>query len=135
MKSVAVLPQYSPMHPTLVPDGWRILAYKHGGRIRLLSRNRVDHARRFRETAAAVVARLPVPPLVLDGEVAIFDEQLRSRFDLFQHSYIAFDLLYRDGSDLSPRSLRWRRARLEEIVTGSELVFPVRRLPSHGLEA
>jgi bifunctional non-homologous end joining protein LigD len=146
------------MQPTLVPepfhrpgwiyeekvDGWRLLAYKHGARVRLLSRNRVDHARRFRELAAAV-ASLPVPTLVLDGEVAIFDQHLRSRFDLLQHSdpdvvatppvYITFDLLYRDGIDLSPRSLGWRRARLEEIVTGGELVFPVRRLPPHGLEA
>ena len=48
--------------------------------------------------------------------------------------FIAFDLLYRDGIDLSPRSLNWRRTRLEEIVTGGELVFPVRRLPSNGLE-
>src|SRR6266850_8001377 len=73
IKSVT-LPQYSPMQPTLVPepfhrpgwiyeekvDGWQILAYKHGARVRLLSRNRVDHARRFREIAAAV-ATLPVP--------------------------------------------------------------------------
>jgi bifunctional non-homologous end joining protein LigD len=56
-------------------DGWRILAYKDGARVRLLSRNRVDHARRFREIAAAL-ASLPVPTLVLDGEVAVFDEQL-----------------------------------------------------------
>ena len=152
------VPQYSPMHPTLVAkpfhrpgwiyeekvDGWRILAYKAGPGVRLLSRNRVDHARRFREIAAAV-ASLPMPTLVLDSEVAIFDQQLRSRFDLLQHSdpdvvatppvFIAFDLLYRDGIDLSSRSLGWRRARLEEIVTGGELVFPVRRLPPNGLEA
>jgi hypothetical protein len=31
--------------------------------------------------------------------------------------------------------LGWRRTRLEAIVTGGELVFPVRRLPPHGLEA
>jgi bifunctional non-homologous end joining protein LigD len=153
-----MIPPYAPMHPTLVPkpfhrpgwvyeekvDGWRILAYKDGSRVRLLSRNCVDHARRFREIAAAV-ASLPVPTLVLDGEVAIFDEHLRSRFDLLRQTdpsvvatppvLIAFDLLYRDGIDLSPRSLGWRRARLEEIVTGGELVFPVRRLAPNGLEA
>jgi bifunctional non-homologous end joining protein LigD len=124
-------------------DGWRILAYKHGARVRLLSRNRVDHARRFREIAAAV-ASLPVTTLVLDGEVAIFDEQLRSRFDLLQQSdpsvvatppvFVAFDLLYRDGIDLSGRPLHERRAQLEAHVSG-DLVFPVRRLPPHGLDA
>ena len=41
---------------------------------------------------------------------------------------MAFDLLYRDGRDLSARPLRDRRARLEDVVAGSELVFPVRRL-------
>jgi len=146
------------MQPTLVPepfhrpgwiyeekvDGWQILAYKHGARVRLLSRNRVDHARRFREIAAAV-ATLPVSTLVLDGEVAIFDEQLRSRFDLLQHSdpnvvatppvFIAFDVLYRRGEDLAARPLRERRLILEGLVTGGELVFPVRRLPPNGLDA
>jgi ATP-dependent DNA ligase len=39
---------------------------------------------------------------------------------------MAFDLLYRDGRDLSARPLRDRRARLEDVGTGSELVFPVR---------
>jgi ATP-dependent DNA ligase len=33
------------------------------------------------------------------------------------------------------RLLRDRRARLEDIVAGSELVFPVRRLAPEGLEA
>ena len=35
---------------------------------------------------------------------------------------MAFDLLYRDGRDLRARPLRDRRARLEDIVAGSELV-------------
>jgi bifunctional non-homologous end joining protein LigD len=35
-------------------DGWRMLAYKDGQRVRLISRNAVDHTHRFRELAAAV---------------------------------------------------------------------------------
>ena len=35
-------------------DGWRMLAYKDGTRVRLISRNGVDHTLRFRELAAAV---------------------------------------------------------------------------------
>jgi ATP-dependent DNA ligase len=42
--------------------------------------NGVDHRRRFPELAVAV-ATLPGRTLVLDGEVAIFDRQLRSRFE------------------------------------------------------
>ena len=45
------------------------------------------------------------------------------------------DLLYHDRRDLTSRPLRDRRARLEDVVAGSELVFPVRRLARDGLEA
>jgi ATP-dependent DNA ligase len=48
---------------------------------------------------------------------------------------MAFDLLYCDGRDLGARPLRDRRARLEDVVAGSELVFPMRRLGPDGHEA
>jgi bifunctional non-homologous end joining protein LigD len=59
---------------------YRILAYKDGTKVRLVSRTGVEHFKPFRGIAEAVV-RLPFDTLVLDGEVAIFDRQLRSRFD------------------------------------------------------
>jgi bifunctional non-homologous end joining protein LigD len=62
-------------------DGWRIVAWKDGARVRLVSRNQVDHTRRFPELAAAV-AKLRPGVLVLDCEVAVFDDQLVSRFGL-----------------------------------------------------
>jgi bifunctional non-homologous end joining protein LigD len=87
-------PKYMPMAPTLVRepfhrdgwfyeekvDGWRMLAYKDGERVRLVSRNGRDHTRRFADLAAAV-AKLSARTLVLDGEIAIYAQQLRSRFD------------------------------------------------------
>jgi bifunctional non-homologous end joining protein LigD len=79
---------------------------------------------------------------VLDGEVAIFDRQLRSRFDWLRDPdpeevatpplLMVFDLLYRAGRDQTKRPLRERRARLEEVVAGRERIFPVRRLTSTG---
>ena len=89
-----MLPDYTPMSPTLVRepfhrdgwiyeekvDGWRLLAYKDRERVRLVSRNGRDHTRRVAGIAAAV-AKLSARSLVLDGEVAIYDEKLRSRFD------------------------------------------------------
>ena len=153
-----MIPNYTPMIPMLVRepfhrpgwvyeekvDGWRILAYKDGTSVRLLSRNGIDHARRFRELVAAVAA-LAEPTLVLDGEVAIFDQAMRSRFDLLRESdpsiiatppiYMAFDVLYRAGKDLSLAPLRERRPCLEEIVAGQDLVLPARRLAANGLEA
>jgi ATP dependent DNA ligase domain len=62
-------------------DGWRIVAYKAGREVRLVSRKGVDHTARFPELAQAVAA-LPGTKLVLDGEVAVFDEQLLSQFEL-----------------------------------------------------
>src|SRR5215831_20763192 len=87
-------PEYTPMAPTLVRerfhrdgwiyeekvDGWRIVAYKDGVRVRLVSRSGRDHTRHFAGIAAAI-AKLSARSLVLDGEVAIFDQQLRSRFE------------------------------------------------------
>ena len=48
---------------------------------------------------------------------------------------MAFDLLHQDGRELTGRPLCDRRARLENVVAGSDLVFPVRRLAPDGLEA
>jgi bifunctional non-homologous end joining protein LigD len=120
-----------------------MLAYRDGKRIRLVSRNGVDHTRRFPELAAAV-GTLRSSSLVLDAEVAIFDRQLRSRFEWLREPVadvaspsllMVFDLLYRAGHDLSRRPLRERRERLEELVAGGERIFPVRRLAPNGLEA
>jgi bifunctional non-homologous end joining protein LigD len=83
--------------------------------------------------------------LVLDGEVAIYDQALRSRFDWLREPdadvvatpplLMAFDLLYQDGREFIGRPLRERRARLENVVAGSDLVLPVRRLARNGFEA
>ena len=83
-------------------DGWRIVAYKDGDRVRLLSRNGVDHSERFADIAAAIT-KLSARTLVLDGEVAIYDEQLRSRFEWLREPdsravatpplFMVFDLL------------------------------------------
>jgi bifunctional non-homologous end joining protein LigD len=104
------------MHPTLIArpfhrdgwvfeekyDGWRILALKADGNVHLLSRNGRDHARRF-GGIAKLIGALPEPTVILDGEVAIFDEHLISRFEWLRHGvreslstppiYMAFDVL------------------------------------------
>ena len=121
-------------------DGWRIIADKDGNRVRLVSRHGIDHTKWFAGMAAAI-AKLSARTLVIDGELAVFDQQLRSPLRLAAGSrpgrrrHMALDLLYRNGRDLTARPLRDRPARLEGIVAGSELVFALRRLAPDGLEA
>jgi len=116
----AVLHTIVPMQPELVRepfhrdgwvyeekyDGWRMLAFKDGPRVRLVSRQGVDHTERFRELAAAVAA-LKAPTLILDGEVCVFDKDLVSQFHLLDRSVsdepctppvlMAFDCLHVHG--------------------------------------
>jgi ATP-dependent DNA ligase len=66
----------------------------------LVSRNGRDHTRRFGDIAAAI-EKLSARAMVLDGEVALHDQQLRSRFEWLREPdpdvatpplYMAFDL-------------------------------------------
>jgi bifunctional non-homologous end joining protein LigD len=125
-------------------DGWRVLAYKSAAGVRLISRNGRDLTRRFPELAAAV-AKLETPTLMLDGEIAVFDQQLVSRFEWLRGRprdntatpplLMAFDCLYARGKDLRKRPLRVRRNVLEELVDGQQWVLPARRLADNGLQA
>lgn len=64
-------------------DGDRILAYKEGDRVRLLSRSAEDRTERSPNIAQAILD-LEAASLLLDGEVVVFDKQGVSRFQLLQ---------------------------------------------------
>jgi bifunctional non-homologous end joining protein LigD len=120
-------------------DGYRILAYKEGANVTLLSRNAKDRTHSFSDVASAI-ATLPARALLLDGEVVAFDRKLVSRFQLLQQGqvpqvYAVFDCLYRDGEDLRARPLPERRAAMEEAIGETERLFPSRRLAANGLKA
>src|SRR3954468_4704618 len=55
-------------------DGWRILARKDAGRVRLWSRNRRDWSIAFPGIVAALAA-LPVKSCILDAEAVAHNEQ------------------------------------------------------------
>jgi len=139
-------------------DGYRILAYKEGSRVRLYSRNAIDRTDRFSDVAAAM-STLRFPTLLLDGEVSVFDREGVSRFQLLQNLgagksvFAVFDCLYKDGQDLRRRPLSERRVALEESLAPNKLpnkprnkvaqnkvplnkiIVPSARLASDGLEA
>jgi len=54
-------------------DGWRMVATKSKGTIRLVSRNGLDHTKRFPELVKALTA-LKSATFTLDGEVAVYDQ-------------------------------------------------------------
>ena len=120
-------------------DGVRILAYKEGNNITLLSRNGIDRSHDYAAIASAV-KKLRPRTLLLDGEVVAFDRVGVSRFQLLQQGnsalhYAVFDLLYRDGKDLRREPLSERRAILEKIVPSGEELLVSRRLDANGLKA
>jgi bifunctional non-homologous end joining protein LigD len=120
-------------------DGDRILAYKEGARVRLLTRNGKDRTVRFSEIAAAIRALSPAT-LLLDGEVVIFDKKGVSRFQLLQQEqgkpvYAVFDCLFHDGKDLRPEPLSTRRAAMVRSIGSSNTLVPSHRLASNGLQA
>jgi bifunctional non-homologous end joining protein LigD len=125
-------------------DGWRIVASKAEGSVRLVSRNGRDHTRRFPELLKAL-RRLKAKTFTLDGELAIFDKSLISRFEWLRGRpadepatlpvYMVFDLLELNGRDLREHPLRERRRLLERLVSTPGMIFPARRLAKGGLKA
>jgi bifunctional non-homologous end joining protein LigD len=119
-------------------DGYRLLAYKEGDRVRLLSRNDKDRTETFSGIAAAV-AKLPARTLLLDGEAVAFDRKGVSRFQLVQQNtaadYAVFDCLYENGRDLRQQPLSARRPVMEAAIRGVDRLLASRRLAKDGLKA
>jgi bifunctional non-homologous end joining protein LigD len=84
-------------------DGIRVLAFKNGPDVRLLSRNRLPQTL---PAIAEAVARLPVHDAVLDGEVTWGARSV---------SYHVFDVMWFDGGDVTSQALEVRRDLLKAL--------------------
>src|SRR5581483_2741122 len=106
-------------------DGYRMLAWRNGSELQLLSRNRLDWTEKLPAIARAIRS-LKCRACVLDGELVVFDGQGRSRFHLLQQEfnraqsqavhYAVFDLLWLDGDDLRDLPLYERKAALSKLL-------------------
>ncbi|HWO70441.1 MAG TPA: non-homologous end-joining DNA ligase [Actinomycetota bacterium] len=115
-------------------DGIRALAYLATDQTRLVSRTGRDLTGRYPELAG-LHALVDQVNAVLDGEIVAVDEAGRTSFQLLQERmnltnereiarararipvrYVAFDLLFLDGRDLTPAPLEERRELLEAVV-------------------
>ena len=119
-------------------DGFRCLVFKDGDEVELASRNTKPLTRYFPEVVAAVKEALP-ERCVVDGEIVVpqgdrlhFESLLqrihpaKSRVDLLAEQtpahLVAFDLLAVGDESLLEVPFAQRRARLQEVVTGTESV-------------
>src|SRR5207253_3371162 len=105
-------------------DGYRLLARIEHGDVRLTTRNGLDWTAKFPELAQNF-ARLPIGTALIDGELVCLASDGTTSFSDLQDAistgktgalnFFAFDLLYRDGWDLTGASLEDRKAALSEI--------------------
>ena len=94
-------------------DGIRLLAFKNGTAIRLLSRNRLPQKL---PAIAEAMAGLPVREVILDGEVTWGARAV---------IYHVFDIMWLDGRDVTSLALDERRA----LLSALPLQSPIRRVP------
>jgi bifunctional non-homologous end joining protein LigD len=112
-------------------DGYRAVIIKDGPRVLVRSRNDNDFASTY-PTVTGAAATVEAERAVIDGEIVALDANGRPSFQALQHrgtrpdhtiAYYAFDLLQVDGEELLARPLAERRARLAEVIRGSELLL------------
>ena len=122
------LPRVQPIIPTrrkgpFDDPGWlfvRDLDYLEQGRCHLISRNG-NVLGRLDALCDRLAAEIAVDDAILDGEVIVADETGRPQFyDLLRGTrapaYVAFDLLWLDGTDLRSSPLSERRRGLQTIL-------------------
>ena len=104
-------------------DGFRIMARRADGRVRLLTRKGTNFSNRFPQIVAAVTL-LPVRSCLLDGEAVVCDENGLAVFDLirgYRHDtaavLCAFDLLELDGEDLRRMPIEERKGTLAKLLS------------------
>lgn len=113
-------------------DGYRLAVHIEPTGIRILTKSGHDWTSRFPEIEKGA-RELGVASAIIDGEAVMYDEQGRSDFNLLQGSlggragkktspahFMAFDLLYLDGHDLTRAELRVRRHLLGDLVGNRE---------------
>ena len=107
-------------------DGYRILGYIEGNGVRLITRNGNDYTERFQDVAYSLVDWADGRAMILDGEMVITDTAGRTDFQALQNcmknpqvknlTYIVFDLLALDGTDLRGHRLIDRKETLAAML-------------------
>lgn len=110
-------------------DGYRIVAVRDGGRVKLLSRRFKDWTDNFPAIAEAIATLAP-DRVILDGEVCVLAPDGRTSFQLLQNAlggqsanlvYFVFDVLSIDGEATHTRPLIERKAALAKLLRGKRV--------------
>jgi bifunctional non-homologous end joining protein LigD len=106
-------------------DGYRLLAFRRNGNVRLISRRNQDWTKQMKGLAEVIADRIPVDAIV-DGEAVMLDPRGISDFQALQNAvagpragaivFFAFDLPWCDGYDLTRSPLEERRALLTSLI-------------------
>ena len=89
-------------------DGIRLLAFKHGGEVILLSRNRLPQNASYPSVVEAI-AKLPVRNVILDGEATgVWGKQGKA-------AYHVFDILWLEGRDVMSLPFEERHGLLHKL--------------------
>lgn len=126
-------------------DGYRTLLMKDGEDVVLLSRNEKDLTPMY-PRIAAMGARLHADRAIVDGEIVAHDVRGQISFEALQNpkshpghqtTYIAFDLVHKDGRDLTALPIEERRSQLASVVgdTGVLLMIELHGSAADVMEA
>src|SRR2546425_3102068 len=139
---VAVQPKY---------DGIRVQIHKQGSTVRVFSRNLEDYTLMFSELTAAAKA-LKDDTLILDGEAIAYSKELEEYlpFQLTasrrrQHGIeqaarelplvaFIFDILYRNGRDLTDLPYEERLTLVDQVIAGSPVLLPAPIIKTDSVE-
>jgi bifunctional non-homologous end joining protein LigD len=118
-------------------DGYRTIVHVADGRVRLQSTSGRDVTARWPELQPLAGA-VNAPSAILDGELVVFDDDGRPRFELVQNSGVGtpreavlqlFDVLQVAGTDTIDLPYEARRQLLEQLVEpGPNWVVPRHRV-------
>jgi bifunctional non-homologous end joining protein LigD len=107
-------------------DGYRLLARIEDGTVRLITRGGLDWTAKFSELAHSL-GELPLDSALIDGELVHLEPEGTTSFSGLQDAissgktgalnFFAFDLLYRDGWNLTDAALEDRKTALAEIIS------------------
>jgi bifunctional non-homologous end joining protein LigD len=108
-------------------DGYRVIALRAGGGVRLLTRNGIDWAERF-PSAVKAIQLLKARSCLIDGEMVVCNDRGLAVFDLLRRGpqvkaeafLYAFDLLELDGRDLRREPIEVRKAALAKLLRGAK---------------